>query len=55
MNNRKMCAMRGRQVLKQARSEYGKQIRKEYEGGCYIHQEQVYNSLKSARIEYVTR
>lgn len=33
MNNRKMCAMRGRQVLKQARSDYGKQIRKEYEGG----------------------
>ena len=33
VTDRKMCAMRGRMPLKQERSEYGKQIRKAYEGG----------------------
>ena len=33
VKDRKMCAMRGRMPLKQERSEYGKQIRKAYEGG----------------------
>ena len=33
INDRKPCAMRGRMPLKQERSEYGKQIRKDYEGG----------------------
>ena len=33
ISDRKMCAIRGRQMIKQERSEYGKQIRKAYEGG----------------------
>ena len=55
MENRRICAMRGRMPLKQERSEYGKQILKDYEGGTSKHREQTYSSLKSARMECAVR
>ena len=45
----------GRQMIKQERSEYGKQIRKAYEGGYFTRREHTCSSLKSGRTEYVTR
>ena len=56
MKDRKMGAMRGKQMIKQERSEYGKQIRKEYEGGgTSKKREQIYNSLNLEKMDVAIR
>lgn len=64
LNDRKPCAMRGRQMIKQERSEYGKQIRKEYGGELHppraniqqfeIRKDGIANTITTVTKDYLT-